>query len=105
VPSVDLVGLYTEALTHDATLPLGWEEAVLACQYEPRRHVWPSLERVRLTHRRSSLRAGMGGGLRTDIGGHVVQEDFDGVEVRPDLHGMAGRSPPVGLPRAGAPSR
>ena len=55
VPAVHLVGRDPEALPNDPALEVGGEEAVVAAQQEPRRHVRPGGERPRLLERRAGL--------------------------------------------------
>ena len=89
VPAVHLVGLDAEALAHDPALEVGREEAVVATQQEPGRHVGPRGERPRLLERRPRLRRARGAAdSRRDVGGHVVQE-----RSRPDRRTRRVRAP------------
>jgi hypothetical protein len=51
VTAVLLVWRDAEALADDAAHELGREEAIVATQEEPRRHIGPGLERIRRTDR------------------------------------------------------
>ena len=55
MPAVHLVRNNAETISHDATLELRREEAVVATQQEPRRHVGPRIERPWLLERPTSL--------------------------------------------------
>ena len=101
MPTVDLVGLDAEAIADDTALPVGGKKRSWRASTKRVGTSGPSLERVWLAHRHGRLRTGVGAGLCPDVVGHVMQEDLDGVEVRPDLHGVTGRGPPVGLARSG----
>jgi hypothetical protein len=51
VTAVHLDWRDAEALADDAAHELGREEAIVATQEEPRRHIGPGLERIRRTDR------------------------------------------------------
>jgi hypothetical protein len=84
VSAIHLHGLDAEPGTHDAALPLGGEEAIVAGQHEAGRNVGPALKRPRLDHRRRGLRSDVDAGLGAHVDGNIVQEHLERIEVRAD---------------------